>query len=92
MSLKVDLSKMSVSCNPAGGGKDLVVNSITIGDFTIRSDEDGGLMFLKDDLKGLAYIEMKNRDMIINGRSVKDMWSILENHYESLKKLIESHK
>ena len=82
MSLKVDLSKMIAQ-------KDLVVESIKVGDFTICGTDEGGLMFLKDDR---VYVEIKNNDVVINGRSVEDMWSVLENHYEALKKLIESHK
>ena len=79
--LNIDLSKIR---DPRKGKFD----SLELGPYTLTVGENKCLI-IKLDNEIIA--EYKNNDWLLGGYSVKSMWKCLENHYESLKAIIEEN-
>ena len=77
--LNIDLSKIR---DPKKGK----FESIELGPYSITVGENKCLLIKLDDT---IIAEYKNEDWLLGGYSIKSMWKCLENHYESLKAIIE---
>jgi pyrimidine operon attenuation protein/uracil phosphoribosyltransferase len=85
MNLKVNLDHLTKD-------RTLYADTIRIGEYEMKASKDGAtiskVVQIDDLIKSKVVIEIKNDDVIVNGRSIEAIYNALENHYHVLSKLV----